>query len=431
MPRRLPDSSPENHRCAEDSEILRYNRDTQVVSDLMITTPFEEARDFPTLTAQAFHERFGESIHDVLNIQNWSEGQDLWLLYERLRREVAEAVATEGEIQRAIRADLFPQIARTKVPHAGVYRAEPRDLELVHRGLLFNGAVEACEAALNTYDTLPVTVTQIGLSLVRYRGSENTWAQRLIRHDLRARYDNLMDKVFDLLDQRQRRGGIGRDNERDQFNQLVRRGLVSYAQRATLLHRVETVWRVGHGVPAPLELLTGSGLPDLLAASIDVLDGLLCGHKRFLFVPRTPAEREWLTIGEALRPLEYMIVDTTLESMRRMVSRRRAFGAVQTRALEFVEAAGRDVLIGLYRASALSPVYLFYAHHEHVHEAALIAIADSVLQEHRGFPLLLDLADLACRSALGIESLSPQVEMALNESDAPLRYQRGSPNAHP
>ncbi len=391
----------------------------------MINRPFEDARDFPTLTAQSFEDRFGESIHEVLDIENWSEGQDLWLLYERLRHEVDQAVIQETDIQRAIRVNIFPRIGSMRIPQAGVYRAAVADIELVHRGLLFNGATEACDANLNTYDTLPVTVTQIGLSLVRYRGSENTWAHRLIRHDLRARYDNIMDKVWDLLDQRQRRGGIGRDNERDQFNQLVQRGIISYAARATLLHRVKSVWRVGHGVPAPLELLTGSGLPDLLAASIDVLDGLLCQHKRFLFVPRTPAEREWLTIGESLRPLEYMVVDTALESMRRMVSRRRTFGMVQERALDFVEHAGQEVLIGLYRASALAPVYTFYAHREHVHEAALIAIADSVLQEHRGFPLLLDLADLACRSALGLESLAPQMDTALAEADPSFRYHAG------
>lgn len=389
-----------------------------------MTSVFEASRDFPTLTAHAFQERFGESIHDLLQIENWSEGQDLWLLYERLRREVADAVQVETEVQRAIRANLFPRLRTLRVPEAGVYRASMSDIELVHRGLLFTGAVEACEANLNSYDTLPMTITQLGLALVRYRGRENTWAHRLIRHDLRARYDydNVMDHVWDLLDQRQRRGGIGRDHERDQFNQLVERGLISYAARPTLLHRVDTLWRVGHGVPAPLELLTGSGLPELLEASLTVLDGLLNQHKYFLFVPRTPAEREWLTIGEALHPLEYMIVDTALESMRRVVSKRRSFGALQERALDFVETTGKQVLIGLYRASAYTPVYLFYAHREHVHEAALIAIADSVLQEQRGFPLLLDLAALACRSALGIESLAPHVESAFGAVGEPSRY---------
>jgi hypothetical protein len=387
-----------------------------------MTSAFEESRDFPTLTAHAFRERFGESIQDLLQIEKWSEGQDLWLLYERLRREVADAVQVESEVQRAIRANLFPRLQTLRIPEAGVYRAAPSEIELVHRGLLFTGAVEACDASLSSYDTLPVTITQLGLALVRYRGSENTWAHRLIRHDLRARYDNVMDKVWDLLDQRQRRGGIGRDNERDQFNQLVKRGLLSYAARATLLHRANALWRVGHGVPAPLELLTGSGLPELLEASLNVLDGLLNQHKYFLFVPRTPAEREWLTIGEALRPLEYMIVDTALESMRRVVSKRRSFGALQERALEFVETTGKQVLIGLYRASAYTPVYLFYAHREHVHEAALIALADSALQEQRGFPLLLDLAALACRSALGIESLAPQADSAFDSANAPFRY---------
>ena len=52
----------------------------------------------------------------------------------------------------------------------------------------------------------------------------------------------------------------------------------------------------------------------------------------------------------------------------------------------------------LYRATRLAPAQLFYAHADHAHLAAHIALADSVLQEQRGFPLLIDLADHVCRS---------------------------------
>jgi hypothetical protein len=42
---------------------------------------------------------------------------------------------------------------------------------------------------------------------------------------------------------------------RDRFSELGRRGIMSYAERAVLLHRSQAPWRLGHGHPAPYELL--------------------------------------------------------------------------------------------------------------------------------------------------------------------------------
>ena len=54
--------------------------------------------------------------------------------------------------------------------------------------------------------------------------------------------------------------------------------------------------------------------------------------------------------------------------------------------------------------------------------AVHIALADSVLQEHRGFPLLIDLADAVCRGVFGRESIEGPVATAYAEAGAPWRY---------
>ena len=63
----------------------------------------------------------------------------------------------------------------------------------------------------------------------------------------------------------------------------------------------------------------------------------------------------------------------------------------------FIERVASQVVVGLYRASVLAPAQLFYAHRDHAHFAAHIVLADSMFQEERGFPLLIDLADHVCR----------------------------------
>jgi hypothetical protein len=51
-----------------------------------------------------------------------------------------------------------------------------------------------------------------------------------------------------------------------------------------------------------------------------------------------------------------------------------------------------------------------------------IAVADSVLQQERGFPLLIDLADRVCSSIYGGGSLRDLTAAAYAASGAPWRY---------
>ena len=57
-----------------------------------------------------------------------------------------------------------------------------------------------------------------------------------------------------------------------------------------------------------------------------------------------------------------------------------------------------------------------------VFSTALIALADSALQEHRGFPMLIDLADTVCRAIFGTDSFTASTQLAYVEAGEPFRY---------
>ena len=78
----------------------------------------------------------------------------------------------------------------------------------------------------------------------------------------------------------------------------------------TLTRVSKAPWRMGHGSPAPYQLLAGAGSPDVAIESIKVMRDLIQGHKQFVFVASESGERDLLMLGQALRPLEYLIVDT-------------------------------------------------------------------------------------------------------------------------
>lgn len=371
-----------------------------------------------------FEQAFGEPLTRVLDLASWGPGEDLAALYRRLEREVGEALDVEDRVRAGIRTEILPRLAtRPQAPAgAGVFRVTPQQVERVHKGLLFTGAVEACDGANALLDTMPVTLAQVGVGLVSYQGDQGTWVQRLFRRDLRITGEGSLDDVLALLDARGQRGGVAQE-QRDGLTRLAGRGLLSYAERAALVHRSSARWRVGHGVPVPLELLSGSGSRELLAASLDVLSALVLGHRRFLFVPSAPADRMLLTLGNALRPLEFAVVDTATARLRTMADRSGSLGRDLARRVDaFVQEAGDKIALGVFRASSAAPPCLFYAHLDHIHEAALIAIADSTLQEHRGFPLLIDIAEAVCQAAFGAELFGATAQAVYAAHGAPFRY---------
>lgn len=208
------------------------------------------------------------------------------------------------------------------------------------------------------------------------------------------------------------------------MSELARRGIMAFAERAVLVHKSSAPWRMGHGSPAPYELLTGSGMRDLLESSIQLLHELVMDHQRFVFVP-SAANRFHLTIGDALHSLEYAIIDSIEDVVTRIVERghyRGAWADMIPEVRRFAREAGSKVAVGVFRASAMAPAQVFYAHVDHVHEAALIALADSALQEHRGFPMLIDLAHTVCSATFGGNSIAELTKLAYVEAGAPYRY---------
>lgn len=387
----------------------------------------------PEVDAATFQESFGESLLDTLNLDTWHSGEDLAGLYDRLAAEVDEAVKQERRVRGRIRDEVFPRLAtRPNAPKgAGVYRVRVQDLEQVHRCLLFNGGVEACDGTQQVHDTLPLTIFQVGVALVSYNGEQGSWMHRLFRRDLRMSGIDPTEEALELLERREQRGGLNQESRKDATSELARRGIMAYAERAILLGKSSARWRMGHGNPIPYELLTGSGSLDLMVEATKVLYRLLLDHQRFVFVPSEPSERLLLTIGQALDPLEFAIVDTMYERMRATIQHGhyRMKLSVDTGGLKpqkwvenFWNEVGPKVVIGVYRASRLAPPQVFYAHVEHADAAALLAMADSVLQDVRGFPVLIDLADAVCRSTFGMDALSGPLQVAYTDANAALEF---------
>jgi len=386
----------------------------------------DEVIPSPQVESSDFEAAFGEKLSHTLDLDTWMLGEDILSAYGRLEQEVAEALAKETEYRHKIRELVFSRLrsAPGAPSNAGVYQTSRTSLERIHSGLLFNGGVEACDGISVVHDTIPLTIIQIGVSLVSYNGQQGSWAHRLFRRDLRARVSDPVQEVLDVLERREKREAQGLGG--DSLSELARRGIMAYAERAILAQKSDAPWRMGHGNPAPYELLTGlwSSQRDRIELSLDLIRWYVLEHKRFVFIPSAPRKRHWLTIGNALNPLEFAIVQTLKPDIQHMIDSGgyRDESGVRPAMQELCDQVAPYIVVGLYRVWEGSPPYLFYAHVDHAEVAAHIAMADSVLQEHRGFPMLIDLADTVCRTTFGVDSLVPSVQMAYTDAGQPFRY---------
>lgn len=390
----------------------------------------EPERDPDIVDLDEFASGFGVDLLDTLDVGTWKQGPDLEALNRRLSTEVAEAVAQEHEAIAFVRREVFPRLTKqVDAPaQAGVYQAQPDDIDRALRNALFNGCVEACDGTVAEHETLVLTVTQLGVCLVSYQGEQLSLSQRLFRRDLRiGQSRDPQARVRELLERRLGRSAVGVQDPHDTLSELARRGIMGYAERAVLLEQSTAPWRLGHGSVAPYELLTGGGLVSegtmpLLDASAEMLRKLVLDHQQFIFVPSTISDRWLITVGDALRPLEYAVVESAERRMAAVVENGHYAGNYSESARQLVAEVGPSVVVGVFRAAQGAPTQVFFAHPDHVHEAAVIAMADSVLQEQRGFPMLIDIAHHVVNATMGHDSFKQTVRSAYIDAGAPFRY---------
>lgn len=388
------------------------------------------------ITTADFVECFGQDLQALIDVKSWSASDDLTADYQQLKREVQQSLERETTMQRQLR-DMLPELLTQPgaPPGAGWYQTTIEELAEIHSRILFPGGVEACVGIVGVHDMLPLSIHQLGVSMTSYRGSRMHRGQRLFRRELQLQHGDPVESLKTFLQQRGQPGELSR---RDRLSQLARRSLRSYAERALLLKEAKAPWRMGKGNVAPLECLNGGGSPDLLIESIKVLRDLICEQRRFVFVSGGFEAEQIRTIGFALHPLQFAIIGTLEEWLEPALLSQSVGSAVTVDnrwdgvalspdkwVLRFLNEVAPQVVYGVYRASLPAPPQVFFAHVEHAHVAAQIALADSVLTADRGSPQLIDLATQTAMGMYG-NSMQELAQVAYARQAAPLRYDMDS-----
>jgi hypothetical protein len=384
------------------------------------------AGEMPTeITTEEYLRITGETLGQTVDLTRWKKGIEALKDYDRLESEVSAADSISAEVRKAIRETVFPAIrqAQEAPKSAGVWRLTPQDIEQTQRDVLMNGLVEGCDGNVHVLNTMAIQIVQIAVIAVSYRSEEESWAHRIFKRDIRIQADaDMVEETLKLL-RRRSPDQDGADKPK-KITDMMRRGVMTFMERQILAHALRAPWRIGHGNPLAYELLTGAGSAELIRLSVPVLRSVI-EHGKFLYVSSDTSEQHIKTIGDALDPLEYAIISDAQPYVERILRghfRGEWQGMMSSDLRPFLDAVAEQVVVGTYRATPYAPAQIFYAHRDHVHEAARIAIADSVHLDHRGFPMLIEMADNMCRTYFGAQSLQRPVFAAFGNTNAPFRH---------
>src|SRR5262249_22973102 len=375
--------------------------------------------DAPTPTRE-IERALGQTLASALDFATWDKDSGLQGL-AKAQEYLTRSVQEQGRILQGVRTQILNELAAfPDAPSAaGVYRAKTEDLRIARRTILLSGRMTAARGASIGHESVAASLVSVGICLTKYDGKIRSWRTMFMRHDCDLKTGNVVEDIRAVLNQRARRSRVGPgSNGHDSISRLMRRAFQSAAERKSLLENGGPGWRMGYGVPAPYDLLTGSGSMGLLDAVLPILESLLLSEKRWVFIPDSLSSLAFATIAAALDPGQLAIIQKAKATFDAIVEKGHYDSTSKAKVRKFVNKAGDAIVIGGFRATPFAPAQLFFAHAEHAIHAGLVAMADAELQPHRGFPLLLELAGVSCKTSLGIDAFQGMVESTYAKAGA-------------
>lgn len=378
------------------------------------TEQVDSQRLYGNLSSDDFKKSYGEDFARTIDIETWKIDRNLAKLYAKIEEELFDAKRNEIKANKVFRDEVFPRIKdKIHIPHAGLHADTTLELiEKIHKGFLFNGAVTACGGVSTMYDSLPISITQMGICLVNYQGQHGSYSHQLFRRDLKFTHTDPVKDAKELIDRR-------RSDDKSKLHNLAMSAIKAYVERAILLEKSNSKWLLGYGCPVPNEFMMGfwANREEMKCKSIDLMERMIMKHQRFVYVQASTRHPELWALGNALEPFEYLVVDTLEEKLAQQVNSGNTRLDIKNAYQRVAREAGSQIAVGVYKVSRFSPPQVFYCHIDHIQTAALIAMADSALQMHSGIPMLLDLAENLCKSAFGKNDFMASIDQAYTRAD--------------
>lgn len=279
--------------------------------------------------------------------------------------------------------------------------------------LLTGGAVVGVDATMAKYHLLSGVRCQIGVVAVNYQGDQ-------IKHSFFISQANLRDEAEDVLERIVQRAEID-----DNLSDMHLRGLMMYREReAGLNSKFDGKLIMYHGPLLPFELMSGLGRLRALDVTLDILKKIVSSKRTFSIISSS-SFKDYTYFGLAIKNGQYLTSpDYNMEHHLTQTSDFLAWSnkwreEEKKKVEDFIKDYASQINIGVIRTSERP--YVFHAHRDIFDTAAAVIARDSMFQNEKGFPLLIDYADNLCSEYFSASQFNHMVDWELAKSGNYLR----------
>lgn len=350
-------------------------------------------------TIAEIDDTFAEALDfgSIVNPANWQPPGEYYQSMPATTRAVVNTVVESDEqLRRELREEYFPELKRVGTLKLWE-KANPRYVQAIQQKRLYSGQAVAADGTIAKYETLSLVGAQIAISKVSYQGTTGQivhnimhWGKELPRKTSAA------DIVAAL-----RSRGVAL---KDKIPNLFLYALMTYKERQVLLDSPSGTFKLIQGTLFPHEMLSGSGKQHTMQTCLQLISDMI-DDGAYATIVSNDTHREWLALGMALDPGEYIVLNTGKDVLEEFGGRANytdtpipQYGGKSQRKLfnTFKNDYGPKVVQGVLRAHRMSPPYVFYCNADRLEEAIHTLLADAANTGPRGFPLLVDMADQYC-----------------------------------
>lgn len=338
--------------------------------------------------------------------------QQQWTDYSDFCNQVPGIISKEVEDNAVREAKLIEDIKNDDMFKKATIKNVQPNLEKAEK-LLTEGSIVGVDGTMSKYYLLSGVRCQIGVVAVNYQGEQIKHSFFISQASLHEEAESVLDRIYQRVE------------SDDELSNMHLRGIMMYREReAGMNPKFDGKYIMYHGPLLPFELMSGLGRLRALDVTLELLRKIV-SSKRIMSIISSTSFKDYTYFGLALENGQYLHSPTYnlehhLVNESNFLAWSNKWREEEKKKVEdFIKDFASQIYIGVIKIGHRP--YVFHAHKEIFDIAAAIIARDSMFQQEKGFPLLIDYADSLCSEYFSNAQFSRMVDWELAKTNTYLR----------
>ena len=265
---------------------------------------------------------------------------------------------------------------------------------------LISGNIVGVDGTYITVDFTTGFQARIGIVATNYKNSRQSYTTYIYEPFIDYTKEDIMEQLKELKKKYE---------HHERINSMQIRAVMLFMERRIVLGRPEE-YKLVQGDIFPYELRTGQGKLRGLNTCLSLGEQLLTNRK-IIAIQTSTTDPRLRYLGRGLESGEYVVLYDYCYVLNDYLETAHFNDYDMGLFKRFIANNTGNFVLGIYKFKKRS--YVFQCHKENVERLIHIVFADSSFQPVRGYPLLLDYADIVCSKMLSASDFKHQLEVKL------------------